>query len=810
MLPLLSFRHFMSYTTHGISWSLTGILLCCMLVLPAAADPPATDSPDDGITALVEAKQQELDLLEKADTALQKTVESSLTSVAATYAEVVRIYGEARLAHSLSSGGPMSTRSSVLRLNALYLTLSTAESTLAKARGQSTLRLGRIKAIDIAPLLKSDFTPAARAVAESYLARLRALQKNLERQESKAAKLEENLLRLKADIKKTRLEREQELADSWHMFFFRNKEPLLSIELWRQPDATALWASMFTASAIREGKQLAGKTLSVSLFGCGILTLLMLCGIPLGNNATRDLPGRSAKTIRALHTTCLTASLGLTLLAVAGRFFPELVLLTSVPGMFMLGIGAIYGSTTIRRMLDPGFIKASHTPLVFLFLPASLILASEMPEKMAVPLWMLLLLGYGLTMMHYDKRRSLHGPLVGRVWFWICALLSLTAFAGYGIFSAFLFMVWFVVYVTYCTGIALTELIRLRGAARSTDSTTAVITKGMLVGFASPGVWLAACGTGVMWFNGFMGQGVIANIANFELTGKGFSLKLASLILLAALFYITRACSAIVHSALNRMSLYWPRGQRGAVLSLQTTASYILWGLYALITLHTLGVSLTSLTVIAGGLSVGLGFGMQTIFNNFISGLILLFGRSIQQGDIIQVGNLWCTVKSVTTRTTIVETFDNATIMIPNSDLVTTQVVNWTKNNATIRRDVLVGVAYGSDTRKVEKTLLALAQKHPNVLAKPEPRVVFSNFGASSLDFILRIWIDDIDNVLTTESSLRFDIDQAFKTENIEIAFPQMDLHVRTIPPAWQNLPPHPIPAQTGIQPDAASQNDEK
>ncbi|WP_051249675.1 mechanosensitive ion channel domain-containing protein [Maridesulfovibrio zosterae] len=117
--------------------------------------------------------------------------------------------------------------------------------------------------------------------------------------------------------------------------------------------------------------------------------------------------------------------------------------------------------------------------------------------------------------------------------------------------------------------------------------------------------------------------------------------------------------------------------------------------------------------------------------------------------------------------------------MIPNSDLVTTQVTNWTKNNSSLRRDIIVGVAYGSDTEKVKQTLLDIAFNSSHILDTPEPYVHFNNFGSSSLDFILRVWIDDIDYALKTMSELRFEIDNRFRKEKIEIAFPQMDIHIK-------------------------------
>ncbi|MFV0421899.1 mechanosensitive ion channel domain-containing protein [Oleidesulfovibrio sp.] len=776
-------------------------LICLFSAATAQADPPPV-SEDSEIQHLIEIKQRELSLLEQSDAKLQESLNSALSSANSAYNYALRSYEEAQLAHGLSGGTPMFVRSTTQRLGVLNDTLSKASDNLAEMREQTKVRLERISAIDIAPLLQSkELNDQTRQLIDSYLRKLKAIKSRLERQDALAAKLEARLNKLKASIAERRAEQENDLVISWRDFFFRGKDPLLSVELWRQTVSIELWATMLGTTIMREVTLLADNAFSSVLFAVGFVTLLTLGGIPLLRAATRNAPGHSPEAMRVLHATCLIGSIGLAILVASMRLFSGATIFASIVGMFLLGYAAIRASALLRRMLNTGFTRQLHTPAAVMFLFSSLLVVTEMPAQLAVPLWSLLLIGYGFYMAARDRRRGIIGSVAKRLWFWLCAILLLIAVAGYGVFSAFLFMVWFVLYAAYCLCIAITELIHLHGASEPTDSTAVVMAKGVLVGFASPAVWLLTYFAVLIWLYYFVGQGVISSIANLELSWEGFSLKLASLVLLAALFYITRACTTLARGALGRMSLHWPRGQRGAILSLQTTASYALWGLYGLIALHILGVSLTSLTVIAGGLSVGLGFGMQTIFNNFMSGLILLFGRSIQQGDIIQVGNLWCTVKSVTIRTTIVETFDSATILIPNSDLVTTQVTNWTKNNSTIRRDVVVGVAYGSDTRKVEKNLLAIAKEHPNVLRRPGPQVIFSNFGASSLDFILRVWVDDIDNVLTTESTLRFAIDEVFRKEDIEIAFPQLDLHLRSLPPTWQPVTPEGIPVQQPTEP---------
>jgi small-conductance mechanosensitive channel len=207
---------------------------------------------------------------------------------------------------------------------------------------------------------------------------------------------------------------------------------------------------------------------------------------------------------------------------------------------------------------------------------------------------------------------------------------------------------------------------------------------------------------------------------------------------------------------------------------------YVIWIAFALVSMNVLGISLTSLAVIAGGLSVGIGFGLQNLINNFISGIILLFARTIQPGDIIELNSIWGTVHKVNIRNTEVQTFENAMMFIPNSDLISGQLTNWThRRDKRMRRDIGVGVAYGSDVEKVKRVLEEIAENDQHVLRYPEPQIIFQNFGASSLDFVLRVWIDSIDYAISTQSELREEIDRRFREESIEISFPQMDLHIR-------------------------------
>ncbi len=178
---------------------------------------------------------------------------------------------------------------------------------------------------------------------------------------------------------------------------------------------------------------------------------------------------------------------------------------------------------------------------------------------------------------------------------------------------------------------------------------------------------------------------------------------------------------------------------------------------------------------------MGIGFGLQAIVNNFVSGLILLFERPIKVMDIIENGSRTGRVKSLGLRATVVQTFDNAEIVIPNSELITGTVTNWTLAEKKARVRVPVGVAYGSDISQVIEILIRCANEHPLVLSTPPPRAMFLAFGASSLDFELRAWIPDVRQRTSTLSELNQEIESEFSQAGIEIPFPQSDLHLRTV-----------------------------
>jgi len=238
--------------------------------------------------------------------------------------------------------------------------------------------------------------------------------------------------------------------------------------------------------------------------------------------------------------------------------------------------------------------------------------------------------------------------------------------------------------------------------------------------------------------------------------------------------------SRIIKKALQNRVLPRTRLDIGARASFVNVVIYTFWILAIYTGINILGINLSSLAFMAGALGIGIGFGLQNIVNNFISGIILLFDPSIQVGDMVQIGEDWGTVNRINIRTTIVQTFDNAALIIRNSQMLSNRVTNWSFKDPKVRRQVDVGVAYGSDVQKVRTILLKIVSDMPEIMDDPAPRVDFRDFADSALIFRVRFWITSPEFWLTAPTELRFRIDEEFKKNGIEIAFPQQDIHIRS------------------------------
>ena len=250
------------------------------------------------------------------------------------------------------------------------------------------------------------------------------------------------------------------------------------------------------------------------------------------------------------------------------------------------------------------------------------------------------------------------------------------------------------------------------------------------------------------------------------------SILIFGLFLWGLIYSSDRLAKIFRNSVLHRTSM-----SRGSQEVIFVVIQYGLLALGTIVLLQLWGLDLSSLTILGSALGVGIGFGFQDIAKNFASGLVLLFERSVQVGDFIEVNGHQGTVERVSARSIVLRTLDRVSIIVPNSSLLADEVVNWTHEGSVSRVHIPLGVAYGSDTNKVKKLLLAAAEANPNVLNYPPTQVFFTDFGDSSLNFQLLVWISEPSRQASIKSELYFSIEASFRENAIEIPFPQRDIN---------------------------------
>lgn len=363
---------------------------------------------------------------------------------------------------------------------------------------------------------------------------------------------------------------------------------------------------------------------------------------------------------------------------------------------------------------------------------------------------------------------------------WICLFLTL---AGLHIISLIVYLVF--------TSVCLATQLSLGGIGRinylnenlPSQGVQAVLAS-LLVALAAPLMLITAFVSVLLWVTTLPGGMVLMQEYFFKNVRIGSTqFNLLSILAIISFFFLTRAAVIMGTRFLRRLPGQGLNIDTSLIQPAQTAFTYAAWSVFGLFVLRSLGMELSNLAMVAGGLSVGIGFGMQTIVSNFISGLLLIFGRMLQVGDVVEVGGVTGRVRKISVRDTTVETYDNALIYIPNSEFISKQLVNWTRNNPTVRINIPVGVAYGTDTGLVMKTLIAIANAHSGVLKYPAPSVVFQDFGDNTLNFALYCWVAKYDARIATSTELRLEIEKQFRAKRIEIAFPQMDVHVKELPP---------------------------
>ncbi|MDR3320433.1 MAG: mechanosensitive ion channel [Desulfovibrio sp.] len=591
-------------------------------------------------------------------------------------------------------------------------------------------------------------------------------------------------------LQKTQDDIASRLPMLWKNYYLPEATPWLNLSLWEQVPTSMGYAVQGMRLRLPvelpvSGEQWTTAALRFALSLCftSLVTFLL---------SRRLLTPESPATVRHIFKIsfpclCLGFAFLSASLASSEEFYRFLLAL----GNLSIIAGQIFLSWDMRRLKYPD-VGGSISPfwrLMPLTFGAYILLYLPLVRVVTLTLWGVLVT---TALIRVRGRRVTAGFLSLEngvleseiVVLWLCVVLTLLGLPTYSM-ALYLLFVSFSLVLELCVG-SMALISDLNGGLPSEGARAAV--GHLLLALAAPVVLVAVVTSALLWLATLPGGLHMLREYLLKSVNVGETqFNVIQVLLIISVFYLSRTAVAMGTRLLSKLSGQGLSIDSTLIPPMQTAYTYAVWCIFSLFALQSLGMELRSLAMVAGGLSVGIGFGMQTIVNNFISGLILIFSRTLQAGDVVEVGGITGRVRKISVRATMVETYDNALIYVPNSEFVSSRLINWTRNSRSVRREVRVGVAYGSNTEQVMKVMLNIAAAHNNILECPSPSASFVDFGANTLDFILRFWVKDYDVGGSTASDIRLAIEKEFRKHGIEVAFPQMDIHIKEMPPTSEH-----------------------
>ncbi|MGN0008990.1 MAG: mechanosensitive ion channel family protein [Desulfovibrionaceae bacterium] len=577
------------------------------------------------------------------------------------------------------------------------------------------------------------------------------------------------------------------LPKLWSQLYIKGPQNYWSEELWTSLGTR--WSQTRQLASLRMPLELpdTSEEIWVALFHAGLA--LLLCALFTFLLRRRIRAAADSPVLRHIFRHSIPwLCLGIMLLASSWGMDGNIWHLLMALGNMALIVGQVSLSWDLRRMYDPS-LHATSSPmwqLVPLTLMGYVLLYPNLPFFIVNAIWIALVAGFIVVVYFLPDRAVPMEPdntlmRMQPLFLWVCLILAVLGMATY---SMILYMLYLSITVALQLSMGSMQVIHFLSEKLPKNGIQAALGS-LAVALAAPAILLLVIAGMSLWICTLPGGLLLVKHYAGASVGVGnTSFSFLSLLLIISVFYLTRAAVSLGETFLSNLA------RRGSgkidsslIPSLQTAFTYAAWALFGLFVLRSLGLELSNLAMVAGGLSVGIGFGMQTIINNFLSGLILIFSRTLQEGDIIEVGGLTGTVRKISVRATMVETYDSAVIYVPNSEFVANRLINWTRNGRNVRREIIVGVAYGSDPQQVMKIMREAAAATENVMKYPVPGVLFKDFSASTLDFTLRYWVRDFNMGAAVDSAIRMEIEKRFKAQGIEIAFPQLDVHLKDVPP---------------------------
>lgn len=522
-----------------------------------------------------------------------------------------------------------------------------------------------------------------------------------------------------------------------------------------------------------------GGRFALNFFIMGLVGFIAL-------RASRRLPKRWSLPLNNIITHAwVWVSLGLSILLAARNQLGGMYFTFTIIGVLVLIWGLASLSWRLRVAARPS-LEGQPSPMARLFVPAAIgvvLLYSDLPPRVLMVLWAVVMVVFGLWLRsRRAKQKRKNCAMLERIsyggGFYFAVISLIIALFGYARLAILFYMLLFALVNTLTLGNALSSL---SGAIvnKLFSLERKPVANAIVRALAIPGAWIVSLLCTLPWIWAVPGAiYLLQKFISADYTIGEASFDFSRVVLIAVLFFLFRSFIALSKTWLTHLPDRMPHLESGIIPPLRSLVRYLLWIIYALIVLGILGVNFTSLAVVAGGLSVGIGLGMQNLFSNLVSGLMLIFGKTVLVGDYVEMGGVEGTIKAVNIRSILIETPDRSEVFVPNSTIMAGQFINWTRSHRMVRRTIKVGVAYGTDVVLVMNLLKEAASRQEYVLPDPAPYVWFTDFADSTLNFSLMVFIDDLSNAGATTTALRVDIEKTFREHDINIAFPQLDVHL--------------------------------
>ena len=728
----------------------------------------------DIVSSLTESQKRELDTIQAESIELQKGLNDKILNLSNKTNAISIAFQNLSMIFENGSLSPNARSILTKQINELFSELDTYYSPLAQTQKTITARINQLTSINNNfKIMDSSNIADLNDKAKNLLTTYQNLNKNLEQNLKPTKELLDNIASLSGNFEKL-------LPKLWLDYYVNATENLFSSLVWQNELKNLKDIYSTTIRTLRN--DLPSTQESWALFLIRVITICIILGVPLYSSVkfTKKLPETVHNAWKTILKTCMPAIL-------LGIAFYYGSLQKHTIYQIGMGISAIlmcYGLIHLAFILQ-NLQKQTEPakPAIRIFIPvlfASLALLTFTPLILTLSfIWAVILIYIIYYLIKTPKSSCkisnyiLSGFLLVNI---IGILITPNGLARLSILITLLYICLGVgIYLAFGI-IRLAKIVQDYLQARSSN----VFAYELAYAFLFPIVLLIAFFIPFTWIFAYPGGlYIVKNFSNFDFNFGSFSVNSLQIFTILIVFYVTKSIIKVLNNYIdNNLSKNKNSSVSTLTAPIKTTVNFGCWGLFLLYALYALGFSLTSITVVAGGLSVGIGLGLQSFVQNITSGFSLIFGQTIREGDIVDVAGISGVIQKISLRATQVRTFDNAVVFVPNSAFLSSTFTNWTHNGKMVRKSIPLGVAYGTDVNLVTDTVMDIVNNDPDVLKNPEPSILFMNFGASSLDFELRIWVADINNAAGIMAKVRYAINEAFKEKNIEIPFPQTDIHV--------------------------------